>query len=324
MESLNISIRPQFLDDFIGQEEVKKQLKIFIKAAKLKGKPLDHTILSGPPGLGKTTLASIIANEMGSNIKITSAPVLEKKGDIIGLLTSLKDNDILFIDEIHRLSPTLEEILYSAMEDFKVDVILGGGSARRGRSAKAVRIDLAKFTLIGATTRTGMLSSPLMSRFGIILNLDFYDEESLSKIVLRTANIHNIDITYDGALEIAKHSKGTPRIANKLLSRVYDYAVIHNKKTIDKKVAQEALRFLSINHLGIDSLTLKYLKSLINQFNGGPVGLNTISFAISEDKRTIEEMIEPYLLKIGFIKRTSKGRVALQPAFEFLQIYGNT
>ncbi|HEV09533.1 MAG TPA: Holliday junction branch migration DNA helicase RuvB, partial [Sulfurihydrogenibium azorense] len=189
MKKMDKSIRPKFLDDFIGQDEVKKQLKIFIEAAKIKGKPLDHTILSGPPGLGKTTLASIIANEMGSSIKITSAPVLEKKGDLVGLLTSLKDNDILFIDEIHRLSPTLEEILYSAMEDFKVDVVLGGGSGRKGRSAKAIRIDLAKFTLIGATTRVGMLSSPLISRFGIILNLDFYDDESLSKIILRSAKI---------------------------------------------------------------------------------------------------------------------------------------
>jgi Holliday junction DNA helicase RuvB len=323
MEKLNLSIRPQLLDDFIGQEGIKKQLKIFITSAKIKGRPLDHTIISGPPGLGKTTLATIIANEMGSNIKITSAPILEKKGDVIGLLTSLKDNDILFIDEIHRLSPTLEEILYSAMEDFKVDVILGGGSGRKGRSAKAIRLDLAKFTLIGATTRTGMLSSPLMSRFGIILNLDFYDEQSLAKIILRTASIHQINITDDGALEIAKHSKGTPRIANKLLSRVYDYANIHNKFPIDKTIAGEALRFLSINQFGIDSLTLKYLKSLINQFNGGPVGLNTLSFAISEDKKTIEEVIEPYLLKIGFIKRTSKGRVALQPAFEFLELHDN-
>ncbi|MGB9766866.1 MAG: Holliday junction branch migration DNA helicase RuvB [Sulfurihydrogenibium sp.] len=318
------SIRPKFLDDFIGQDEVKKQLKIFIEAAKIKGKPLDHTILSGPPGLGKTTLASIIANEMGSSIKITSAPVLEKKGDLVGLLTSLKDNDILFIDEIHRLSPTLEEILYSAMEDFKVDVILGGGSGRKGRSAKAIRIDLAKFTLIGATTRVGMLSSPLISRFGIILNLDFYDDESLSKIILRSAKIYGIDITQEGALLIAKHSKGTPRIANKLLRRVYDYAVTHAKSVIDYEIAKEALRFLSINDLGIDSLSLKYLKSLVFQFNGGPVGLNTISFAISEDKRTIEEVIEPYLLKIGFIKRTAKGRVALQPAFDFLNVYGNT
>ncbi|MGC9080736.1 Holliday junction branch migration DNA helicase RuvB [Sulfurihydrogenibium sp.] len=318
------SIRPKFLDDFIGQDEVKKQLKIFIEAAKIKGKPLDHTILSGPPGLGKTTLASIIANEMGSSIKITSAPVLEKKGDLVGLLTSLKDNDILFIDEIHRLSPTLEEILYSAMEDFKVDVILGGGSGRKGRSAKAIRIDLAKFTLIGATTRVGMLSSPLISRFGIILNLDFYDDESLSKIILRSAKIYGIDITQEGALLIAKHSKGTPRIANKLLRRVYDYAVTHGKSVIDYEIAKEALRFLSINDLGIDSLSLKYLKSLVFQFNGGPVGLNTISFAISEDKRTIEEVIEPYLLKIGFIKRTAKGRVALQPAFDFLNVYGNT
>ncbi|WP_297887775.1 Holliday junction branch migration DNA helicase RuvB [Sulfurihydrogenibium sp.] len=324
MEKLNISIRPQYLDDFIGQEEIKRQLKVFISAAKMKGKPLDHTILSGPPGLGKTTLATVIANEMNSNIKITSAPVLEKKGDVIGLLTSLKDNDILFIDEIHRLSPTLEEILYSAMEDFKVDVILGGGSGRKGRSAKAIRLDLAKFTLIGATTRAGMLSSPLLSRFGIILNLDFYDEESLSKIILRTAKINHISITLEGALEIAKHSKGTPRVANKLLSRIYDYAVIHNKNTIDEEVAKEALKFLSINQHGIDTLTLKYLKSLINQFNGGPVGLNTISFAISEDKKTIEEVIEPYLLKIGFIKRTAKGRVALKPAFEFLNLHDNT
>ncbi|WP_051524419.1 Holliday junction branch migration DNA helicase RuvB [Sulfurihydrogenibium subterraneum] len=324
MEKFELSIRPKSLDDFIGQEEVRRQLKVFIEAAKLKGKPLDHVILSGPPGLGKTTLASIIANEMGSNIKITSAPVLEKKGDLIGLLTSLKDKDILFIDEIHRLSPTLEEILYSAMEDFKVDVIIGGGSGRKGRSAKAIRLDLAKFTLIGATTRVGMLSSPLMSRFGIVLNLDFYDEDSLSKIILRTASLNNIPITEEGALEIAKHSKGTPRIANKLLSRVYDYAVIHGSKVIDKEVANQALRFLSIQDLGIDSLSLKYLKTLVIQFNGGPVGLNTISFAISEDKRTIEEVIEPYLLKIGFIKRTAKGRVALKPAFEFLNLDDNT
>ncbi|MDM7273208.1 Holliday junction branch migration DNA helicase RuvB [Sulfurihydrogenibium azorense] len=324
MEKIELSVRPKFLDDFIGQDEVKRQLKVFIEAAKLKNKPLDHVILSGPPGLGKTTLASVIANEMGSNIKITSAPVLEKKGDLIGLLTSLKDNDILFIDEIHRLSPSLEEILYSAMEDFKVDVILGGGSGRKERSAKAIRLDLAKFTLIGATTRVGMLSSPLMSRFGIVLNLDFYDEDSLSKIILRTATINNIPITQEGALEIAKHSKGTPRIANKLLSRVYDYAVIHGNKVIDKEVANQALRFLSIQELGIDSLSLKYLKTLVIQFNGGPVGLNTISFAISEDKRTIEEVIEPYLLKIGFIKRTAKGRVALKPAFEFLNLDDNT
>jgi Holliday junction DNA helicase, RuvB subunit len=318
------SIRPLKLDDFIGQEEVKKQLKVFIEACKIQGKTLDHTILSGPPGLGKTTLSTIIANELGTNIKITSAPVLEKKGDLIGLLTSLKEGDILFIDEIHRLTPTLEEILYSAMEDFKVDVIVGGGSNRKARSAKAIRLDINKFTLIGATTRIGMLSTPLISRFGIILNLDFYDEKSLKEIILRSAKILNINITQEGALEIAKHSKGTPRIANKLLKRVYDYAVIHKKDVIDRETAFDALRFLSIGKDGIDGLSLKYLKSLVYQFNGGPVGLNTISFAISEDKRTIEEVIEPYLLKLGFIKRTAKGRVALPTAVEYLENYENT
>lgn len=315
----NLSIRPLKLDEFIGQEEVKKQLKVFINASKIQNKPLDHIILSGPPGLGKTTLATVIANEMNVDTNITSAPVLEKKGDLIGILANLKENDILFIDEIHRLSPTLEEILYSAMEDFKVDVIVGGGSNRKARSAKSIRLNLNRFTLIGATTKVGMLSNPLISRFGIVLNLDFYDENSLKEIINRTAYILNIKIDEKGALIIAKHSKGTPRIANKLLKRVYDYTLLHNYEIITEKVALEALEFLSIYKHGLDSISLKYIKTIVNQFKGGPVGLNTIAYAISEDKRTIEEVIEPYLIKLGFIKRSLKGRIATELAYKYLE-----
>lgn len=312
-----LNLRPAKLSEYIGQEKVKKQLELFIRSAKKRGNPLDHIILAGPPGLGKTTLANVISNEMNVDIKITSAPVIEKKGDIVGLLTSLKDGDILFIDEIHRLPPAFEEVLYPAMEDFKIDIVVGGGSGKR-RHSKSITLNLGKFTLIGATTRVGMLSSPLLSRFGIVLNLDYYTVESLSHIVERSAKIMGIDITEEASIEIAKHSRGTPRIANKLLKRVFDYAVSYGINSIETSTVKGAFGVLGVKDHGIDDVMFRYLKILAIDFEGGPVGLSTLSYALSEDKRTIEEIIEPYLMKIGFIKRTKGGRVALDKAYKFL------
>ncbi|MCX7760039.1 MAG: Holliday junction branch migration DNA helicase RuvB [Hydrogenothermaceae bacterium] len=313
-----MNLRPKTLSEYIGQEKIKKQLEMFIQSAKKRNSPLDHIIVTGPPGLGKTTLASVIANEMEVDIKITSAPVIEKKGDIAGLLTSLKEGDILFIDEIHRLPPAFEEILYPAMEDFKLDIVIGGGSGKK-RHSKAITLTLNRFTLIGATTRIGLLSTPLLSRFGIILNMDYYSVEELSEIVKRSAGILGVDIDDDASVYIAQHSRGTPRIANRLLKRVYDYCVSQGYEKIDVDKVRYAFNILSIKQYGIDDMMLKYLHTLIGRFGGGPVGITTLSLAMNEDRRTIEEVIEPYLMKIGFIKRTKSGRVALEEAYKFLE-----
>lgn len=313
-----MNLRPKTLSEYIGQEKIKKQLDMFIHSAKKRNSPLDHIIVTGPPGLGKTTLASVIANEMGVDIKITSAPVIEKKGDIAGLLTSLKEGDILFIDEIHRLPPAFEEILYPAMEDFKLDIVIGGGSGKK-RHSKALTLTLNRFTLIGATTRIGLLSTPLLSRFGIILNMDYYSVEELSEIIKRSAGILGIDIEDDASIYIAQHSRGTPRIANRLLKRVYDYCISKGYDKIDIEVVKSAFNILSIKQYGIDDMMLKYLHTLIDRFGGGPVGIITLSLAMNEDRRTIEEVIEPYLMKLGFVKRTKSGRVALEEAYRFLE-----
>lgn len=318
-----MSIRPLTLAEYIGQEEVKKQVRVLIDSARKRGESLDHIILAGPPGLGKTTLATVIATEMGSQIKITSAPVIEKKGDIVGLLTSLKDGNILFIDEIHRLPPAFEEILYPAMEDFKLDIVIGGGLGKK-RHSKAITLDLSRFTLIGATTRIGMLSNPLLSRFGVILTLDYYTEGELSEIVKRSAQIMAVEIEEEACMEIARHSRGTPRIANKILKRVYDFSLSHNKERIDTDTVKQALRLFSIKDYGIDSLMLKYLRILVESFHGGPIGLTTLCSALNEDKKTIEEVIEPFLLRMGFIKKTKVGRVAQHKAFEFLSNFRDT
>ncbi|ACO04608.1 MAG TPA: Holliday junction branch migration DNA helicase RuvB [Persephonella sp.] len=312
-ESFDIDLRPKSIDDYIGQDEVKKQIKIFVDASKKTGKTLDHILIGGPPGLGKTSLAQVIARELGKNIVFTSGPVLEKKGDIAGILSSLEEGDILFIDEIHRLNPSVEEALYPAMEDFCLDIIIGKGS-----SSRSVRIDIPPFTLIGATTRSGMLTSPLISRFGIILHIDYYDTDSLTRIVLRSAKILGIKITENGAREIARRSRGTPRIANRFLKRVYDFAVVKKDGTVTEDTAREALDFLGIDSYGLDSRDRKYLQIIIEKFNGKPVGLNTLSSALSEDRYTIEEIIEPFLLRSGFIERTPKGR---KPTDKALKIF---
>lgn len=313
-----LNLRPLKLEDYIGQEKVKQQLRVLIESAKKRGQPLDHIIISGPPGLGKTTLATVIANEMGVNIKITSAPVIEKKGDIAGLLTSLNEGDILFIDEIHRLPPAFEEMLYPAMEDFKLDIVVGGGSGRK-RHAKSITIQLSKFTLVGATTRAGMLSNPLLSRFGVHLNLDYYTLDELTLIVKRSASMMNIEIDDSACIEIARHCRGTPRIANRLLKRVYDFTVSIGKVRIDKPTVDEAFKVFSVREYGIDDSMLKYLDVLVNNFGGGPVGIATLSTALNEDRRTVEEMIEPYLIKIGFIKRTKSGRIVMESGLKFLE-----
>jgi Holliday junction DNA helicase RuvB len=307
--SLDVTLRPKYLKDYIGQEKVKEQISLFIKASKKKSEVLDHVLISGPPGLGKTTLAQVIANELGKNIIFTSGPLLEKKGDLAGILSQLEEGDILFIDEIHRLNPSVEETLYPAIEDFKIDIIIGKGS-----SSRTVRIELPRFTLIGATTRAGMLTSPLLSRFGIVLSMDFYDIGSLKSVILRSAKILSIHITEDGALEIAKRSRGTPRTANRLLKRVHDYSVVHHSGKIDKKIAQEALDFFEIDENGLDQSDRKYLYTLVKKFGGRPVGLSTLSSALSESKNTIEEIIEPYLLREGYIERTPRGRIPTEKA----------
>ncbi len=306
---IDAGLRPKFLKDYIGQRKVREQIKLFIEASKRKGELLDHVLISGPPGLGKTTLAQIIANELGRNIIFTSGPILEKKGDLAGILSSLEEGDILFIDEIHRLNPSVEEALYPAIEEFRLDIVIGKGS-----SSRTVSISLPKFTLIGATTRAGMLTSPLLSRFGIVLNMDYYDEDSLKQIIKRSAVIIGIEISDDAAYEIAKRSRGTPRNANRLLKRVHDYAVVNGRETIDKDTAVKALTFLGIDEDGLDTTDRKYLDVLINKFNCRPVGLNTISSALSESKNTIEEIIEPYLLRKGYIQKTHKGRIPTEKA----------
>ncbi|WP_455257533.1 Holliday junction branch migration DNA helicase RuvB [Peptoniphilus asaccharolyticus] len=305
------SLRPKRLDEYIGQYKVIEKLNIFIEAAKNRHEPLDHVLLSGPPGLGKTTLSNIIANEMGVHIKVTSGPAIEKAGDLASILTNLEENDVIFIDEIHRIHRTVEEILYPAMEDYALDIIVG-----KGPSARSIRLDLPRFTLIGATTRAGQLTSPLRDRFGVILNLEMYDLDSLTEIIMRSASILNIGIDKEGALEIAKRSRGTPRIANRLLKRVRDYAEVKEGGVITQNVAQKGLNLLGIDNYGLDGLDRKIIMTMINNFQGRPVGIDAIAASVNEERITIEDVYEPYLLQIGFINRTSRGRVATKLAYD--------
>ena len=314
-ERIETTLRPQFLNEYIGQTKVKENMKIYIEAAKKIKEPLDHVLLYGPPGLGKTTLSTIIANEMKSNIKITSGPAIEKPGDLAALLTNLQENDVLFIDEIHRLNKNVEEILYPALEDFSLDIIIG-----KGPTAKSIRIDLPKFTLIGATTKAGSLTTPLRDRFGIVERLDLYETKDLEKIVKRSSKILNVKIDDDAANEIAMRSRGTPRIANRILKRVRDYALVLGDGDITLKLAKTALNKLEIDELGLDDIDRKILETIIIKYNGGPVGLETLATTVGEEVETIEDVYEPYLMQIGFISRTPRGRVALQPAYRHIGI----
>ncbi len=307
------SLRPETLEEYIGQEKAKESLRISIEAAKLREEALDHILLYGPPGLGKTTLSSIIANEMGVNLRITSGPAIEKQGDLAALLSNLGKGDVLFIDEIHRLSRNIEEILYPAMEDYALDIIIGTGPA-----ARSIRIPLEHFTLIGATTRAGQLSAPLRDRFGVIHRLELYTNEELCQIVERSAGILGIETTHDGALEIAKRSRGTPRIANRLLKRVRDWAQVKGKGVIDQKTADASLNMLEIDALGLDNTDRRMLLSIIKSFNGGPVGLETLAAIIGEESVTIEDVYEPYLMQIGFLARTPRGRCVTKAAYDHL------
>lgn len=309
------SLRPKTLDDYLGQEKTKEQLKIFIEAAKSRNEPLDHVLLYGPPGLGKTTLSSIIANEMGVNLRITSGPAIERAGDLAAILTNLNENDVLFIDEIHRINRTVEEVLYPAMEDYCLDIIIG-----KGPSARSIRLDLPKFTLIGATTRAGMLTNPLRDRFGVICKLDYYTVDELTKIVIRSAEILGAEIEVGGAIEIARRSRGTPRIANRLLKRVRDYAQVRANGDITNEVADQALELLGVDSLGLDYVDEKLLMTIIKKFTGGPVGLDTLAASIGEDRNTIEDVYEPYLLQLGFLNRGPRGRIAMPLAYEHLKI----
>ena len=312
---IEYSLRPKNLDDYIGQTKVKENLKIFMEAAKKRGDQLDHVLLYGPPGLGKTTLAGIIANEMGVNIRITSGPAIEKQGDLAALLTNLSENDILFIDEIHRLNRSVEENLYPAMEDGALDIIIG-----KGPSARSIRLDLPKFTLIGATTKAGALTAPLRDRFGVISRLEIYRPEDLEKIITRSAGILGIEITPKGAAEIASRSRGTPRIANRLLRRVRDFAEVKANGVITDQVADYALRMLEVDKLGLDGTDKRMILSIINNFGGGPVGLDTIAASIGEESDTVEDVYEPYLMQIGFVNRTPRGRMVTRLAYEHFGI----
>ncbi len=309
------SVRPRSLDDFIGQEELRANMRIYLEAAKERGKALDHTLFCGNPGLGKTTLAQIIATELGVNIVCTSGPVLERSGDLAAILTNLGRHDILFVDEIHRMPITVEEVLYPAMEDFKLDLIIGQGPA-----ARTVKIDLEPFTLVGATTRMGMLSSPLRDRFGIVARLEFYNPQDLARIVTRTAKILGIAISPEGALEIGRRSRGTPRIANRLLRRVRDFALVQGEKTITEPQAAAAMQRMDVDSHGLDQMDRKLLEVLIKTYDGGPVGIKTLAVACSEEVRTIEDIYEPYLIQCGFLKRTSRGRMATSKAYTHMNM----
>lgn len=307
------ALRPLRFEDFNGQNKVVENLRIFVEAAKYRGEPLDHTLLHGPPGLGKTTLSNIIANELGVGFKVTSGPVLDKPGDLAGILTSLQENDVLFIDEIHRLSPVVEEYLYSAMEDYRIDIMID-----KGPSARSIQIDLNPFTLVGATTRSGLLTAPLRARFGINLHLEYYDAEILTRIIMRSAKLLNVPCDFDAAGEIAGRSRGTPRIANALLRRVRDFAQVKGNGRINMDIAHIALEALNIDKFGLDEIDNKILTTIIDKFKGGPVGINTIATAIGEDGGTVEEVYEPFLIKEGFIKRTPRGREVTELAYKHL------
>ena len=310
-ETLERALRPKALDEYVGQEKARGQLEIFINAARGRSEPLDHVLLFGPPGLGKTTLAHIIAKEMGVNMRQTSGPVLERAGDLAALLTNLEPNDVLFIYEIHRLSPVVEEILYPAMEDYRLDIMIGEGPA-----ARSVRLDLPPFTLVGATTRAGMLTNPLRDRFGIVSRLEFYTSDELARIVQRSAGLLEVAMQGDGALEIAKRSRGTPRIANRLLRRVRDYAQVKSDGVVTSEIADAALKMLDVDHLGFDVMDRKLLLAVLEKFGGGPVGLDNLAAAIGEERDTIEDVLEPYLIQQGYLMRTPRGRVATQQAYQ--------
>jgi Holliday junction DNA helicase RuvB len=310
-QAFESTLRPSAFDDFVGQAKVVENLKVFIEAARQRAEALDHVLLYGPPGLGKTTLAYIVANELGVDVKTTSGPVLDKAGDLAGVLTNLQEHDVLFIDEIHRLNNVVEEYLYSAMEDFKLDIMID-----RGANARSIQISLPNFTLVGATTRAGLLTAPMRARFGVVLRLDYYKANDLYRIILRSAGLLNVEVDENGAMEIARRSRGTPRVANRLLRRTRDFAQVKAEGKITKEVADQALQMLEVDELGLDEMDKRIIRTIIEKYNGGPVGINTIAVAVSEESETIEEIYEPFLIQEGFIKRTPRGRVATPFAYE--------